>query len=365
MPLHNGNQFIRVGMQLLVATVFLSRSRRNAVVFVFCWIFDRGNLYARTIFRVDFWHPGLGSLLPKPDWKWWLRCKCTGRCLGAFRLGMTGIEDLGNGYSAIFKLGSGFSTTSGGFGNSNGNLFGWNSYVGVNGPYGDIHAGVQFSPFFLSVVRDDARGGPQYASNVSVFFDRFGGSGLFESNSLIYTSPTIAGFDASFEYAFGNVAGSPAAERHYSAALNYRQGPLTATLAYFEANAPQASQTAFIGQNVGLGYKVGPIDVHASYTKYRNELVANCNDVDVYAGGLTWLLTPSLSFNTGVYYNRDTKVSTNNSLLVGVGSFPVRPVKADNALYTTRRCSQQGRNADVDCFECDKIRSRTGDDNRC
>ncbi|WP_028227863.1 porin [Paraburkholderia ferrariae] len=234
--------------------------------------------------------------------------------------GMTGTEDLGNGYHAVFKLGSGISTTSGGFGNSNGNLFGWNTYVGVDGPYGNIHAGVQFSPFFLSIFGDDARGGPQYASNVSVYFDRFGGTGLFESNSLIYTSPTIAGFEASVEYAFGNVPGSPAAGHHYSAALNYRLGPFSATLAYFQANAPQTSQTAFIGQNIGVGYKVGPIEVHASYTKYRNELLANCNDVDVYAGGLAWLLTSSFSFNAGVYYSRDANVSANKSLLVGAGS---------------------------------------------
>ncbi|MCM3060955.1 porin, partial [Bacillus subtilis] len=57
--------------------------------------------------------------------------------------GITGAEDLGAGTKAIFTLESGFTTNNGALGNSNGNLFGRQAFVGLSGHFGTVKAGLQ------------------------------------------------------------------------------------------------------------------------------------------------------------------------------------------------------------------------------
>ena len=71
------------------------------------------------------------------------------------QFGLTGTEDLGGGLSAEFKLESGIDIGNGGFNNSNGNLFGRQAYVGLKSGFGEVKAGLQFSPFFDTLVELD------------------------------------------------------------------------------------------------------------------------------------------------------------------------------------------------------------------
>src|ERR1700761_3088008 len=73
------------------------------------------------------------------------------------RFGMRGTEDLGAGLSAIFDLESGISMVNGRFGNSNGNFFGRQAWIGLTGGFGTLQAGLQYSPFALSLISTDPR----------------------------------------------------------------------------------------------------------------------------------------------------------------------------------------------------------------
>jgi predicted porin len=235
--------------------------------------------------------------------------------------GVTGVEDVGGGYKIKFKLESGFSSVNGGFGNSNGNFFGRNAYVGIEAPFGTLKAGLQFSPFFLSMVAADPRDMPQFASMLNPFINSFGIMGAIENNALIYQSPTLAGFNGSVEYAFGNVAGSFPAGRHISAALNYDNGPVSATAAYIEAKDATSGATIFRGENVGVGYRLGPVTIKAAFVKYRNPSSdVALENINLYTLGATWLVTEAFTLNAGVYASRDRNVTANKSMLYGAGA---------------------------------------------
>ena len=82
--------------------------------------------------------------------------------------GFTGKEDLGGGLHAGFKLESGIDTTTGSYGNSNGNFFGRNAYVELGGGFGTVRAGMQFSPFFSTWAM--LAGPGVYCSRLAIFF---------------------------------------------------------------------------------------------------------------------------------------------------------------------------------------------------
>jgi predicted porin len=235
--------------------------------------------------------------------------------------GMTGAEDIGRGYRIQFKLEGGLSTTNGAIGNSNGNLFGRNAYVGISGPFGQVNAGLQFSPFFLSVYESDPRGFSLFAASLAPYLEHFVISGIFDSNAVVYKSPTIAGFTGSAEYAFGNVAGSFPAGRHISASLNYEVGGFNATAAYFEAKDATSGLTTLRGINVGAGYKIGPVKLDLAFTKYRNPASSGpLADVNVYSGGAVWNVNDFVTVDAGVYASQDRNFSANKSMINGVGA---------------------------------------------
>ena len=235
--------------------------------------------------------------------------------------GFTGSEDIGDEYRIHFKVEGGYSTVTGGIGDSNGNFLGRQTYVGVDMPFGTLNAGLQFSPFFISVYGGDPRGLSFFSSSLSEYINSFGVSGLFESNAVVYSSPSFAGLRGSVEYAFGNVAGSFPAGRHISAAVNYGNGPVTATAAYFEAKDPTSGTTTLRGENVGAGYKFGPVTVKLAFTNYRDPASdAVLKNVNVYSVGAQWMVTYALALDAGVYASRDENVTANKSMLYGAGA---------------------------------------------
>lgn len=235
--------------------------------------------------------------------------------------GITGAEDIGGGTKIIFKLESGFSTINGGIGNSNGNFWGRTADVGAEGAWGSVNAGLQLSPFFLSIAGSDPRNVPFFASAMNPYVAAFGLNGAFEANSIIYSSPTVAGLRGSFEYAFGNVAGSIPTGSHISGSLNYDNGPFSATVAYFLEKAATSDVNTFQGENLGVGYKVGPVTAKLEFTKYRNLATdAALTNINVYSAGAEWVVTDALRLNAAVYASRDRNVTANKSLLYGAGA---------------------------------------------
>ena len=241
----------------------------------------------------------------------------------ASRFGLRGTEDLGGGLATIFDLESGIDISNGGFGNSNGEFFGRQAWVGVTGGFGTLTAGLQYSPFLLSVDTNDPRDFKQFGSGLVSYVDNVIVTGLFNPNSIMYTSPEIAGIQGRAMYAFGGSPGDFKAGQQYSAGLVFHYGGLLLTAAMYSGNPggsaaaiPNPSTIAFSGRNIGATYYFERLTVKAAYTLYK---VAGSFDNRVISGGLAYKLTPFLSIDGGAWYTRDGNDSNNHSILGSLG----------------------------------------------
>ncbi|WP_241020200.1 porin [Burkholderia sp. Ac-20345] len=237
--------------------------------------------------------------------------------------GLKGAEDLGGGAKAIFALESGIDITKGSFSVSNGNMFGRQAWVGIQSDLGTVKAGVQFSPFALSLISTDARSASYFGSGVPIYLDNVLITGVFTANAVSYTSPTIAGFQGSAMLALGGIAGNFQAGRQYSAGLNYTNGSLFISAAMFSGNAggtaattPVPSTVAFSGRTVGASYGFSDLTVKASFTNYK---VAGAFDSRVYSGGVNYRFTPAINADAGIWYTSDGNDTRNHSILAAAG----------------------------------------------
>jgi predicted porin len=121
------------------------------------------------------------------------------------RLGIRGTEDLGGGQRAIFTIEHRFAIdtgdTSGGSGSSGNQKF-WSgqAWVGLQGGWGRLTAGRQYTPLYNMLQPTDATSYHWY-NNVSTFFNNR------LDNSLEYRTPTFGGLVVNAMYAFGENLG--------------------------------------------------------------------------------------------------------------------------------------------------------------
>jgi predicted porin len=233
--------------------------------------------------------------------------------------GILGEEDVGGGYRVQFKLESGIVLPTGAIGNSNGNLFGRNAYVGIDGPIGTIRAGVQYSPFLLATYDTDGQGLSDQASTIVPYVNHIGISGIFTSNIVTYTTPELAGFTGSFMFGFGGVAGHFGAGKQESFSLKYKTHGLLAEIAYLDVN-DQNGSAAQQGRLAGVSYVWRGLTVAAGFTNYRMPTATTIKDVNVYHVGATYLITPDIEVVGGVTASRDQDNSDNKSMLYGLGT---------------------------------------------
>jgi predicted porin len=239
------------------------------------------------------------------------------------QFGLLGTEDLGGGLKARFKLESGISLANGAIAHCNGNLFGCEAWVGLDSPYGQVKAGLQFSPFFQALYASDPRNMSFFGSGAVNLVDNFLGTGIFSASAVSYTSPELGGLQASLLYTFGGKPGDFQAGRQYSASIKYEYGGLMINAAIFDGNSGTANPTptptslAAEGRTIGAAYRFGVLTVKASFVNYK---VAGSFDNNVYGGGLSWYVTPALDLDGGVWVTSDRNQTANHSLLAALGA---------------------------------------------
>ena len=182
------------------------------------------------------------------------------------RLGFKGREELGNGIAAIFLLESGFQADTGALGQG-GLLFGRQAYAGLQGGFGTLTAGRQYTPQYLTVVMADpfASG---YAGDTKNLMAPTGNSASRMDNSLKYVSPAVGGVSAELVYGAGEVTGDNAAGRQFGGALDYTSGPLRVRLGYHNRNNDTAAiKNAGSANNTVLAavYDFGVVKAHVAY----------------------------------------------------------------------------------------------------
>ncbi|MCE4544882.1 MULTISPECIES: porin [unclassified Caballeronia] len=205
--------------------------------------------------------------------------------------GLQGVEDLGGGAKAIFRLERGFSVATGeGF---NDHPF----YVGLGTEmlgtvtfghqYDSIHD--YFAPFTLT----GGTGGTAFAH---VLDNDNANNSFLAANSVKYTSANYGGFSFGGMYAFSNLAGQFANNRAYSVGANYSMGPFNVGAAWLHNNGrgntdngayeplalPGSDGTVFDAivarQNtfgVGASYAFGDFTLAAAFSRSINSGVAN------------------------------------------------------------------------------------------
>jgi predicted porin len=238
------------------------------------------------------------------------------------QFGFFGTEDLGDGLAVKFKLESGISLANGSLAHCNGNFFGCEAWIALNSRAGEFKAGLQFSPFFLALYASDPRGMSFFGSGGVTLVDNFLGTSIFAANSVSYTSPELWGLQASVLYSLGGQPGNFQAGRQYSASIKYQYAGLMINAAVFDGNSGGANPTPTPtnlhaeGRTLGAAFKFGALTAKASFANYK---VAGSFNNNVYGGGLSWFVMPTLDLDGGVWVTSDRNHTANHSLLTAMG----------------------------------------------
>jgi predicted porin len=198
--------------------------------------------------------------------------------LSGTRIGFRGTEDLGGGLKANFVIEAGLNIDNGS--NAQGGLaYGRQSYLGLNGGFGDLRLGRQYSAY------DELRGATSTLGHTSFDATIIAGSWAEVgsdytariNNMIRYATPNFGGFSAAVGLGLGedkNVNNGKAG-RIFSLHGLYANGPLTVGVGYQNeksratspATAPQVNHTLIAG-----GYDFGAFKLNAGFntSKVKN-----------------------------------------------------------------------------------------------
>lgn len=245
----------------------------------------------------------------------------TGSWTAPSHLGFKGSEDLGGGLKASFVLETGVSlnngtAVSGGTGgataqaNGAGALFTRVSTVGLSGDFGAVNFGQQLSPFIITNAVGTAGNGAFFVNRMILSgygaaavnmagSTNFAYDGFFIPNSVLYTSPSFAGWTlnamttAKAGARDGVLSTAADTESYQAYTLSGAVGPVAVNAGYqtrknvnsgysLSASMPLTSELTVYGnylnndetKGYGNGYKIGSTSVSLAY-KVSEALTAN------------------------------------------------------------------------------------------
>ncbi|PRY08533.1 putative porin [Paraburkholderia sp. BL6669N2] len=257
--------------------------------------------------------------------------------------GIKGSEDIGGGYHINFRLQGSFDSSTGKFGLSDtpGVAAAFNQFatVGVSGPFGTFNAGRQIIPMIYAMAETDVRSSQYFGSILTAWLGMNQSAGwpgtstnapigaLYDSNALVYQSPSFGGASIGLEYAPGGVAGQFQGGTRESAVLKYANYGLSLSAVYYNGHdtnpAPGAPLTGLDNnQFVYLGalYTLHGFSVSASYSNGRNPAHSNQVNIDLFSAGLGYRFNPTLQVTSGLYYLKDKNNSANRSTEIALGA---------------------------------------------
>lgn len=234
------------------------------------------------------------------------------------RWGISGVEDLGGGLHALFRLENGFFTNTGTLVNTN-SFFNRQAYVGLESDqFGGLTLGHQ-SALSFDMLAPFAN---VYAGNSWNMLHPGNVDGLANTatssinNAVKYRSPTWSGLYIAALFGFGNTTNFQYGTTS-SVALHYGRGPFEASMFYQNQHnqafalsslvlgtfqdQPAASYVADRAQFWGAGasYRLNAIKLHVLYTRVKLE---SKNFADVYQAwdsGAEWSVTAATTLTAG------------------------------------------------------------------
>lgn len=191
--------------------------------------------------------------------------------LNGTRLGFRGSEDLGNGMKAIFTLEQGFDPSTGLL-EQGGRTFGRQSFVGLEGSWGRVTLGRQYTPAFVAIDPMDATGSADRSPGL--LSRKTGGiKPAYEvrlDSMVKYRSPEFHGFSVDAGYWLGGKTATDSTARRegdgYGIAGLYKNGAFAATVVtqhiQRDANGGKVRTDGF-----GLSYDFGPAKAYFAWTR--------------------------------------------------------------------------------------------------
>ncbi|QYY27970.1 porin [Cupriavidus pinatubonensis] len=226
------------------------------------------------------------------------RVQMTDGVLTGSRWGLRGTEDLGSGLKSWFILESGFSPDTG-TSQQGGRLFGRTAVVGLEGDFGKLALGRQYTLAHEVLSSYEAMA---FANNSIVGYQGGNYTGLRYDNTVKYIK-SFGGLQIAGAYTFGEVAGSVKNSSAAAGSLVYSSGPIevgavyqqtyNVSSAFFGAvPAAQASKQTVWG--LGGTYKAGRSQYYLGYTNNHLDVADYRNNVGYV--GTRFALNDALAF---------------------------------------------------------------------
>lgn len=190
--------------------------------------------------------------------------------LNTSRIGLRGVEDLGDGLKASFWLETGLNPDTGT--QSDASRF-WNrrSTVSLEGSFGEIRLGRDFTPTYTGYADYDAFGttGVASADKFATSFGTAVDTNTRSDNEVSYFTPgKLGGFRGQLSYAPGeNVAG----KKYVGGRAGYAAGPLDVSVSYAQTTvAPNArGDDKYKVGIVGASYDFGVVKLLGYYSQAK------------------------------------------------------------------------------------------------
>ncbi len=178
------------------------------------------------------------------------------------RLAVVGTEELGGGLKGIFNIEHRLSPDTGTV-TSGATFWAGQAWVGLQGGFGAVRLGRQYTPIFRALAPGDMTGYSWYNNGVGL-----AGTQVRFNNDLSYQSPSLGGFTIHAAYAPGEQPGDDALGDTLGIAGVGAFGPVNFGVGYHRIDAgdtPGASDTDEIG--VSVGTKFGAFGVGLAYAQ--------------------------------------------------------------------------------------------------
>jgi len=151
-------------------------------------------------------------------------------------------------------------------------LFGRRAYVGLNGGFGSVQVGRDYSPnFWVMCNSDDSFGGCLNGWSAVANMGGFFANTLRQNNQVNYKTPNMGGLTAMLAWSMGEVSGNTSASRTLGGNVEYKNGPLYLGVGFSDQKnaAASASDKQFI---IGGTYNFGV--AYAGLTYIENKTAA-------------------------------------------------------------------------------------------
>lgn len=186
------------------------------------------------------------------------------------RLGLKGGKAIAPETNFIYQMEAGFFANNGKLGQSDSNntrLFGRQLYAGVEGRYGRLTVGRQYSPFFMGMIQFDAfengYGSPTNYGTVEPGPVRY-------DNAVVYATPRLYGLTSTLFAALGGRTGG-AEQNTLGLNLDYSNGPLGLGLAYQYDNHNAVLDKTTRHLFAGASYQLGPVKLMGGLAGYDRQ----------------------------------------------------------------------------------------------